>query len=88
MNSVIPCSRGGHHCTWPACSYDCPGRPGRGVNREEFKFHIRNAVRRGRKRIGHSHLRATIAAEAISAQVCEKLPGLFRRDEIEIGESK
>lgn len=27
--SVIPCHRGGHHCTWPACSLDCGGRPGR-----------------------------------------------------------
>jgi hypothetical protein len=26
--SVIPCYRGGHHCTWPACSLGCDGRPG------------------------------------------------------------
>ena len=26
--SVIPCYRGGHHCSWPACASDCDGRPG------------------------------------------------------------
>jgi hypothetical protein len=26
--SVIPCHRGGHKCSWPACSPDCDGRPG------------------------------------------------------------
>ena len=28
--SMIPCHRGGHHCSWPACSQDCDGRPARG----------------------------------------------------------
>ena len=27
--SIIPCYRGGHNCSWPACSQDCDGRPGR-----------------------------------------------------------
>ena len=26
--SVIPCYRGGHLCSWPACPQDCDGRPG------------------------------------------------------------
>lgn len=26
--SVIPCYRGGHACSWPACAPDCDGRPG------------------------------------------------------------
>lgn len=56
------------------------------IYRSEYRARLHRAVLHGRLRIGHSHLRATIAAEAISAQVCEKLPGLFRRDEIEIGE--
>jgi hypothetical protein len=28
INSTIPCYRGGHKCSWPACSADCDGRPG------------------------------------------------------------
>jgi hypothetical protein len=28
INSVIPCSKGGHHCSFPACAQDCPERPG------------------------------------------------------------
>lgn len=23
---IIPCHRGGHHCSWPACPLDCDGR--------------------------------------------------------------
>ena len=27
--SIIPCYRGGHNCSWPACPQDCDGRLGR-----------------------------------------------------------
>jgi len=23
---LVPCSKGSHHCSWPACPLDCPGR--------------------------------------------------------------
>lgn len=36
MDSVIPCSKGGHHCSWPACPPTCAGRPGSEEMEEVF----------------------------------------------------
>lgn len=38
MNSVIPCHRGGHICSWPACAADCDGRPGREASERITRF--------------------------------------------------
>lgn len=50
MNSVVPCEKG-PQCSWPACSADCPGRPGMGVVRLTAKASAYHRAKAGKGRV-------------------------------------